>query len=121
MAKTTRGRCHCGAIQYEVNGDLTGVNVTAEMLYEVKKAVEPYLPGLEQAEMTISQQHVTCDSKAHVCPTNKLGVKVSHPDKVEGIVMTFCQKVAVDQLTHRHYARVTVNGRGKVVKLALSR
>ncbi len=103
------------------NGDLTGVNVTAEMLYEVKKAVEPYLPGLEQAEMTISQQHATCDSKAHVCPTNKLGVKVSHPDKVDGIVMTFCQKVSVDQLTHRHYARVTVNGRGKVVKLALSR
>lgn len=103
------------------NGDLAGVNVTAEMLYEAKKAVEPYLPGLDQAEMTISKQHVTCDSKAHICPTNKLGVKLSHPEKVDGIVMTFCQKVAVDQLTHRHYARVTVNGRGKVVKLALSR
>ena len=25
MSKTVRGRCHCGAIRYQVNGELTGV------------------------------------------------------------------------------------------------
>lgn len=100
---------------------LNGVQVSSEMLRAVKRAVEPYLPGLEQAEMVISRQHAGCDSKSHVCPTSRMTAKVNHPIKADGIVMTFSKKVTVDQLVHKHFARVTVNQRGKVTKLALSR
>ena len=95
--------------------------VPGEVLSEVKTLLEAYLPGLETADIHINAQHEVCNSKSHRCPTNELGEKVRYPKKVHNVVVTFSKQYTQAQHTHTHYARVTLDSHGKMVKLAISR
>lgn len=81
-----------------------------EMVRAVKQAVEKYLPGLDQAEF-----HV----RTHPAETIPGGAKQS---TVEGhTLVTISKQVQVAQLVHAQVAHVTLNDKGKMVKLAVSR
>lgn len=95
--------------------------IPLETLKEVKQIVENYLPGIENAEVRVSKQHATCDSTNHSCPTGTLGTKVRHPAQVNHTVVTFSKQVQGAQFRQVHYARVTLDNNGKMVKLAVSR
>jgi tetratricopeptide (TPR) repeat protein len=101
--------------------DVIPQGISKQMLREVKQIVESYLPGLDDAEVIISQEHDTCDGENHVCPTSQLAgeSKAAH---VNGrVVVTISKNVRVKEYVHKHYARATLDASGKVVKLAVSR
>jgi tetratricopeptide (TPR) repeat protein len=95
--------------------------ISSEIISQVKQVVEEYLPGLDTAEFHFSQPHATCDGAHHRCPTSELGQKHAEKGRTGRVVVTISKSVKVAQLTHNHYARVTLDGQGKMIKLAVSR
>ncbi len=92
-----------------------------EVVDHVKQVVEQYLPGMADAALIYSQEHLECDGENHRCSQEGARIK-SAPDPHPGRrVVTLSKQVRRDQLTHPLYARLTLDGQGKVVKLAVSR
>lgn len=89
---------------------------------EVKQLVEVYLPGLDQAEFSFSQEY-QIDSE-YLQPKNWSGgtaSKVRATGQAGRTVITVSKLVHGTANIHHHYARVTLDKNGKLVKLALSR
>ncbi|KAA3648659.1 MAG: hypothetical protein DWQ07_00230 [Chloroflexi bacterium] len=96
-----------------------GMPVPNEVLYSVKKIVKSYLPGMENAAVSYTQEHVECDG--HECPTTQLGAK-SHPEgHPQRRLVTLSKHIPGEGTRHPRYARITLNKEGKVVKMAVSR
>lgn len=95
--------------------------LSPETLAEVKKVVETYLPGLDDADILITTEHEKCAGEHHHCPTAQLGQKGKPLTSGARTVVTISKKVKARDRTHYHYARATLNTEGKMVKLALSR
>jgi len=100
-------------------------DIPTETLNHVKKVVKNYLPGMEDAEMVISTEENRCEGKGHRCPTSDLGkethAKTISRRKVVTLSKSFSFPGKDGMRTHRHYARVTFNEEGDMVKLAVSR
>jgi hypothetical protein len=100
-------------------------DIPTETLNHVKKVVKNYLPGMEDAEMVISTEENRCEGKGHRCPTSDLGkethAKTISRRKVVTLSKSFSFPGKDGTRTHRHYARVTFNEEGEMVKLAVSR
>ncbi len=84
--------------------------VTKEILRDVKSLVEAYLPGLDTARVSISEETVQSEGRK----------KITQED-TNRVVVTISKEVRFANRIHHHYARATVDANGKVVKLALSR
>ena len=99
--------------------------VPQEVMVHVKNVVEQYLPGMEGAEVTMSREHIFCDSSSHICPTAQIRSKspaqvANMPDHKRRLVVL--SKVVVDSSrVHQHYARITLDENNKLVKLVVSR
>jgi len=91
------------------------------VIEDVKAIVSQYLPGLEHSDISVSLQHAQCDGKDHRCPTAELGKDVRQAKRADMFVVTISKDVRSAHRLHHHYARVTVNSEGKVMKLAISR
>ena len=90
-----------------------------EIIREVKQIVEPYLPGLEGATVHVNREHTVCDENEATSPE---ATAKNHPSIKRGrLVVTISKKVETNQYTHHHYARVTLDARGKPIKLVVSR
>jgi hypothetical protein len=91
------------------------VKVDARVMAQVKQIVEQYLPGLKGAHFTVSKQYATqmtaSFSKA----------AASRPLEMERTVVTVSKQYQVTSYLHKHYARLTFDNKGKVIKLAVSR
>jgi len=100
-------------------------DIPSDTMKHVKRVVKQYLPGMEDAEMVISTEVNRCSGEGHSCPTADLGKKVHAKKFPKRQVVTLSKSLDFphngETLTHRHYARVTFDESGKVVKLAVSR
>ncbi len=108
------------------DGEGAELVLPGEVLREVKRAVENYLPGLEEAEVIVSQEHTVCNGQHHHCPTSELATKNSKTSGVEDahagrMVVTISKQVRQHEHVHHHYARATLDAKGNMVKLAISR
>jgi len=95
--------------------------ISGESLSQVKRVVENYLPGLDAAEIRYSQPHSNCAGTHHHCPTSELGEKSAKLERTGRVVVTISKQVKFEKMTHNHFARVTLDGQGKMVKLSVSR
>jgi hypothetical protein len=86
-----------------------------KMISQAKELVKDYLPGIEYAEVRISQQQV---SRGKSYSTGTDGKKYQHPER---LVVSFSKQVNQSEKIHRQYARVTMDKQGKVIKLSVSR
>jgi hypothetical protein len=99
--------------------------VPQEVMTYVKNIVEQYLPGMDGAEVTLSHEHVYCDSSSHICPTAQIHSK-SHdqiaklPDHKRRLVV-LSKEVVNSSHIHQHYARITLDENNRLVKLVVSR
>jgi hypothetical protein len=91
----------------------------------VKHVVKRYLPGMEDAEMVLSTEKDICSGEGHQCATARFGSKVHQETLGQRHVVTLSKQFDIPQnsgkTVHRHYARVTFDKSGKMVKLAVSR
>jgi hypothetical protein len=87
-----------------------------ETLATVKAVVKEYLPGMQGSEVTISHEHTNCQN--HNCPLPHAKRTTLAPNRS---LVTLSKKVPGAGRLHPHYARITMDAQGKVVKLAVSR
>jgi hypothetical protein len=98
----------------------TGV-IPAEVIAKVKSVVEQYLPGMADAQMTVSSEHAGCKQAGLNCPTAQLCSKSTLRKPPVRRLVTLSKQVPGDNHTHTHYARLTLDPENRLVKLVVSR
>lgn len=93
--------------------------ISARAIANAKEMARDYLPGIEYAEVRVSQQHVRINGNSHVNPNGHSKGNGERPSS--RMVVSFSKQVTFDHHIHRQYARVTLDQQGKVVKMAISR
>lgn len=94
--------------------------IQSEWIPYAKKSVEAYLPGLENSKVQVYLQRPAANSDTGM--PQKAGW--SHKKSVNvpnRYVVTITKSVPTPRNEHTHYARVTLDEKGKMVKLAISR
>jgi hypothetical protein len=81
--------------------------IQPELVSEIKSLLAQYLPGAETAQVSLSRPLSPIGAKSKAAPTHR--------------VFTLAKTVRANSHTLPHFARVTVNKQGKVVKIAVSR
>ena len=95
--------------------------VPPEVLNYVKHVVSQYLPGMSDAQVRITHEHAGCDGAGHQCPTAEMGRKARPTQQPSRQVVTLSKTIQQSAFVHRHYARLTLDSQGKLVKLVVSR
>lgn len=95
--------------------------IPPEVLSYVKYLVEQYLPGMDGAQLTMSREHLECNGVGHDCPAAQLGAKAHPSYPPERQVVTLSKQVQKASHLHKHFARLTLDSQGKLVKLVVSR
>lgn len=86
----------------------------AETLDQVKAVVAEYLPGADLAGMRFCRLHTNGAVQEN-------GKVKTAPGESGRVVVTVSKQVKFAQHIHRHYLRVTLDEKGRAVKMALSR
>ncbi len=99
------------------------LEVTPEMMARIKGVVAQYLPGMSDAALRVAHPHANCHGGDHICPTAQLGKlgKNKAATAPATTVVTLSKTIRVQSHAHPHYARVTLDAKGDVIKLAVSR
>ncbi|MBN1666291.1 MAG: hypothetical protein JW862_04360, partial [Anaerolineales bacterium] len=95
--------------------------IPQEVIRQVKQVVETYLPGMRDAQVSMSHEHVDCNCQGHECLCSQLGPKARPEQAPQRRVVTLSKTIQRANLQHPSYARLTLDAEGKVVKLAVSR
>lgn len=90
--------------------DEKSATVTPKMVLTAKELVKDYLPGIEYAEVRIQNQQARMVAGG--------GKSVSQPKRV---VVSFSKQVNQAEKIHKHFAKVTLDQQGQVLKVAVSR
>lgn len=98
-----------------------GQSLAPEVMDYVKHVVSQYLPGMCDASLALTKEHSTCHSAAHNCPTHQMDSKIAPSQNPDRRVVTLSKQVQKGSGLHRHYARLTLDSQGKLVKLVVSR
>lgn len=95
--------------------------IPPEVLHYVKHVVSQYLPGMSDAKVKIAHEHAVCTAAGHTCPTAAMGGKAKPAQNPSRQVVTLSKTIQQSAFVHRHYARLTLDAQGKLVKLVVSR
>jgi tetratricopeptide (TPR) repeat protein len=113
--KDMKVACALGAANIPVD------ELQPETFERVKTIVSQYLPGLADAKAQVHSQHCGCDGSDHLCPCSQLGMKAAPGEGQQTVVVTLSKHVPDGGRQHVHFARLTLDSTGKVLKLAVSR
>jgi len=84
-------------------------NLPPQVMAQVKQMARAYLPGRDGFKVQVAAEALNgADSRAKSA-------------KVRNKVVVVSKSVPAATFTHRHYVRITVNSKGKVVKVSVSR
>lgn len=98
--------------------DVAMQDLPADTLATVKSVVAEYLPGMQGSQATYSHEHLNCSG--HNCTLPHAHMKAVGLAPTRSLV-TLSKKVPSGDYTHPQFARITMDAKGKVVKLAVSR
>jgi hypothetical protein len=102
------------------------VAVSIETISHLKNVVAQYLPGMNDAEVSLSQEHQTCSTLCGHCKTGKRcgmsqTIGETNPTiKSQRRIVTLSKNFERAQKIHRQYARLTLDEGGKIVKMVVS-
>ncbi len=103
-----------------------GSTVSLETIAHLKSVVAQYLPGMNDAQVRLYHEHQTCANACGHCGTGTpcglsvTGSKNQLSMKPQRRVVTLRKSFERAQRTHRQYARLTLDERGKIVKMVVS-
>ncbi len=101
--------------------------VSPDVIAHLKTLVAQYLPGMSDAHVSLSDEHQACSNLCSNCRTGKrcvLSQSISKNQvsiKSQRHVVTLSKSIEQAQHIHKQYARLTLDERGKLVKLVVSR
>jgi hypothetical protein len=96
--------------------------LTPEVVAEIKDAVSRYLPGMQDSHMLVTHAHTDCTGADHACPTAQLGKHQKSRAPAQGTtVVTLSKTIRSTARLHAHYARLTLDAKGTIIKMAVSR
>ncbi len=101
--------------------EISREDLPKDMSRKIDLIVSQYLPGMTDAVCKIHNQGCYCDGKDHVCPTHQMNSKQLHGGQQGSTVITLSKSITVGSRVHPHFARLTFDRNGKVMKLAVSR
>jgi len=91
------------------------------MLSKVRSIVTSYLPGMADAVCKIHPQMPACIGSDHACPTHQLNMTKTTRSAQSTFVVTLSKQIPDGKRRHPHFARLTLDEQGKILKLAVSR
>lgn len=123
MKNFARAKDKINVLTVSDNGSQSVVEKTVpvEVLREVKQVVEDYLPGLSDAEIHVRRQEVPMAISKQGDRFTDSAAKIQSEGSERQVLVTMKKEVTVAQHVHHHFARVTLDRQGKMVKLAVSR
>jgi hypothetical protein len=86
----------------------------------IEHIVAQYLPGMQQAVCTIHDQRLECNSGSDAT-SGGTSVKAVQASPSVPMVITLSKSILDGERQHPHFARLTLDSQGKVMKLAVSR
>ncbi|MCJ7512788.1 MAG: CHAT domain-containing protein, partial [Anaerolineales bacterium] len=93
----------------------------AESLEKVRLVVAQYLPGMANATSKVHRQRCGCDGSDHQCLAPQAGVHSAAASAPETTLVTLSKRIEAGQVRHTHFARLTLDRNGRILKLAVSR
>lgn len=90
-----------------------------EILENVKKVISAYLPGLDNATVAINPQLTNFSLDTTGVKDRK--ARKHYLEGSERYVVTLRKSVEIKQIPHDHYARMTFDQKGDIIKLSLSK
>lgn len=95
--------------------------ISSDMLVQVRRIVNDYLPGLRDAELHVIQQQCNCLKSNPQCGADQLKAKSVTQAAPHRYVVTLSKDVKTSRHVHHLYARMTLDPQGKMLKLTTSR
>ncbi len=104
------------------------VPVSMETISHLKTIVSQYLPGMNDAEVSLSQEKQSCSPNCKHCASGHPRVPIQAAEKSNPgtqrstrRVVTLSKNFERSARIHRQYARLTLDERGNVIKMVVSR
>jgi hypothetical protein len=103
-----------------------GSSVSLETISHLKSIVAQYLPGMNDAKVSIFHEHQKCSNLCGKCGSDQqcclshATSKNQAPVKSQRRIVTLSKNFEQAQHTHKQYARLTLDERGKIVKIVVS-
>jgi len=100
--------------------------VSLETIAHLKTIVAQYLPGMNDAIISLTHEHPACSnlcascSLAKKCPFAQPNSKTQGPPKPQRRIVTLSKNFERAQRVHKQYARLTLDEQGKIIKLVVS-
>jgi hypothetical protein len=105
--------------RYDPSG--TPVPIPVETLAQVKSIVYQYLPGMSDAQLSYNMERTECHATGHTCPTALYGAKAPPARMHTHQTVVLSKRIEQGDRFHNLYARLTLDEKGKLLKLAVSR
>jgi hypothetical protein len=91
--------------------------ISAEILSNVKEVVKEYLPGIESANLDIREKQM----KIRKLGAQEKGSPLDQEQTASRVFLTYKKNYSIQNKTIRQYTRVTLDEKGKMVKLTVSK
>jgi len=102
------------------------IPVSLETISHLKSVVAQYLPGMDDADISYSQERKSCANFCNHYPAGKVCIHPktngdsNSPYSSQRRVVTLSKNFERAKQNHRQYARLTLDDRGKIVKMVVS-
>lgn len=96
-------------------------SLDSDSVAKVRAVVAQYLPGMADATSKVHPQRCSCASEDHVCMAHGPRAKAGSHSPAATTVVTLSKQVQDGAIRHSHFARLTLDPSGRILKLAVSR
>jgi len=98
----------------------TSPGVSEKVTNDVQELLKSYIPGLDNAEIKVKKHKINITKMINI-ETNQTGKIGSNLEYRTFTQILYNKSIVSEKRKHTQYARVTMDDRGKIIKLAVSR
>jgi len=98
----------------------TSPGISEKVINDLQELLQSYIPGLENAEIKVKKHKINITKMINI-ETNQTGRIGSNLEYKTFTQILYNKSIVSEKRKHTQYARVTMDDRGKIIKLAVSR